>query len=983
MENTKINLYLGEKPCDNVMKELLEGKIEDVENSIKESEFKDIFYIRKRLEERKDISENGILEGDMCVLKSWEVKDEGRGYDEDLYKVKRESLDESKMEKLDNYSWLYKGTVNKDDMVLVRKGTGLKIDEDYNVPFGQCYLNKYMKEFKERSGIEDLTWAEMAEVLGMMGLKATKENPQLYYKADVERYLNNIKEFKNKVYEHRNLIKIAKENTNKPEPKKIKIKERPETLEDIIWKRNIEAEEKRKLERIEAEKEMERISQEMIDKDNYGDESELDEGFEDAFDSSLIDYSPDFEKEDKFIYDVQTWIEEYTKRYHVTKSIFGDNINKNWDKHGDYVINADKSITFYSDLEIVKHLENGELPDYIRIKECKGSLRVDVPFKSFKNFPFVVWGSLLVNLFEGESLEGMPQFVFGMLSGSGKSIYLNIQNTKSLKGLTICNPTGINLKGRYLTKDDIYWLPGYLGSVGTYDMSADENIESKLSYEDRQMLIHEIQSANIRWGAISSHVKNGGYDPETIKIICNNEHIKCSYNVNSFSMLNLYESFENVFDSSLIDYSPDFEEKDKREYKLQQIRKFMKNLEGYEWTIKDADNFKSGIDFMKGIIYKINDDLTIDILNIYPKKLVIDPLDYDWETGKRELPEFIEFNEVHGDFGWGCGRCPTSIKGFPKVIYGNLYNDILYSDNPSEVYNRPEGPSNREIETTYHIRNWSSMEDEFIEAKKSWLKERKEEWKKWKNNNYEYFRDESDDDIKEFWYRKDIKVVIDRNVNESFENTFDSSLVDYSDDFEKTDFKYKKLKDIYNYMHTFTNAVTREEWEDKNKLKEIRTKTLQGNLFAEYMLTPAAIPTYLVNDNYEVIIRTPWGKGLTLTNYRLFALKATPWCDVENKENVPIIKELYGDFVWGGYIYAEDAVPSRDTVVHCFPKKIYGDILWSKLENMPIPFSNDEYSDSEYNITKRTWDRIVHEYYKKELYGVTPCWVLKDEYQNK
>jgi len=306
-------------------------------------------------------------------------------------------------------------------------------------------------------------------------------------------------------------------------------------------------------------------------------------------------------------------------------------------------------------------------------------------------------------------------------------------------------------------------------------------------------------------------------------------------------MKNLYENFENVFDSSLIDYSGDTQQSDERYLKENLILNWLKD--------NNVDQLDDILDIRD--VYSINSDFSIDVHG-----------DFALEASEEdELPEFIQFNNIFGNFCIdGCGL--RSFRGLPIYVEGdcdlcnNYAGDNDEIDNLQYLPKRIEGYldlsnngycdrcncdwqfyTNAEIEENYYdnlfmlntIKNNIEQcegdiklgEDEYMPCAKVNLYNIDENiadlqddinnkiWLKWMVEDDSYKEDDEWDEectkwVEEHWPELKFEGKHEDNednLDESFNNIFDSSLIDYHEDFEKQDEDYlETLKKERGYI---------------------------------------------------------------------------------------------------------------------------------------------------------------------------------------
>jgi len=186
-------------------------------------------------------------------------------------------------------------------------------------------------------------------------------------------------------------------------------------------------------------------------------------GFEDAFDSSLIDYSNDLEEQDikyKKRCDIEKWIDLYTTSNTFTFFNLGTSKIK-------YKINSDFSIDVLSDCYIRPNFIEKELPDYIQFNIA------------YKNFG-------IANL-KLSTLKGCPKIVKGEFS---------CHNNENLKNL-IGGPEEVDLT-YYCTNKRLTSLEGAPIKVNRFNFSNCPKLEN-LNYlpEAEQYFYAGIQFTDI------------------------------------------------------------------------------------------------------------------------------------------------------------------------------------------------------------------------------------------------------------------------------------------------------------------------------------------------------------------------------------------------------------------------------------------------------------------------------------------------------
>lgn len=101
----------------------------------------------------------------------------------------------------------------------------------------------------------------------------------------------------------------------------------------------------------------------------------LQEGFENVFDSSLVDYSSDFEKSDEYIYKkelIEKWMDENTINPNDHKSSCVYHLDNDLNIYVDGGVYIRKRKTFNTAKEFLPENKVGDFPDYINFKLCKG-----------------------------------------------------------------------------------------------------------------------------------------------------------------------------------------------------------------------------------------------------------------------------------------------------------------------------------------------------------------------------------------------------------------------------------------------------------------------------------------------------------------------------------------------------------------------------------------------------------------------------------
>jgi len=378
----------------------------------------------------------------------------------------------------------------------------------------------------------------------------------------------------------------------------------------------------------------------------------INEGFEDVFDSSLVDYSNDFEKSDeryKKICKIKDWIEEHVELYFMYNPSKPINIHDTYIINEDYTIDLIKNYTYIITRSIKNNdrkspLIDGKLPEFIRFNKCKG----DFVFDGF---------------IELKSLEGSPNIVEGNFEATRGFL-------SSLKG----GPAYV--KGDYNVADQIsIELAKVFSSAGSFPLSWLSN---------KKMLQEKYGFPDYIGGTFIFSDFTGS-------------RLKCSSNMYNYTDMN--EGFENAFDSSLMDYSSDFKEQDNN-YRINQIWDWLKKniiITGNKGIgLKVYNPFESEESKQnKGwkAFFKINDDYTVDIIRpesishiIYTEfGAELYPINWTKNAGKiillffeknsgelKEIPSYIKFNKCEGCFRVNDFPNLISLNGFPTYVFGRV-----------------------------------------------------------------------------------------------------------------------------------------------------------------------------------------------------------------------------------------------------------------------------------------------------------------------
>lgn len=272
-----------------------------------------------------------------------------------------------------------------------------------------------------------------------------------------------------------------------------------------------------------------------------------------------------------------------------------------------------------------------------------------------------------------------------------------------------------------------------------------------------------------------------------VKIDRENNKILSDAEINPVKKL-LGESFENIFDSSLVDYSDDFKESDRLyniKTKAKQWLGIYINPEDYGIWLDEYDQQKLEDDFWNNWVI-INSDGTITLhlnvhlncnFNIDPTTIarVIDYQNKD-DNNRFDIPYYIKFKEV-----WN---------GFSCCYISDESMDKLEEWFPKKLV--------RPCDSDYY-RIWDDRDKNLLLEHLDFFKKLSIDNKK----NIEICFNlglETEKVIHIYYDGTD-----DLNINESFENVFDSSLIDYSSDFIIKDKEYLEenpihYPEIYNWL---------------------------------------------------------------------------------------------------------------------------------------------------------------------------------------
>jgi len=148
----------------------------------------------------------------------------------------------------------------------------------------------------------------------------------------------------------------------------------------------------------------------------------------------------------------------------------------------------------------------------------------------------------------------------------------------------------------------------------------------------------------------------------------------------------IYESFENTFDSSLVDYSKDFEDNDKKYLTVIGFKEYME-----ETGAED-----------------LNDNLRYNC----PAKYNV-----DWEWLYNKNPNYSEFRKLEEEFGNWCEKYLRSTKAFKESVHYYIINEISSEENKAGDYELGNKDEELLISKYFNISDLSLLRktyDEFI-----------------------------------------------------------------------------------------------------------------------------------------------------------------------------------------------------------------------------------------------------------------------------
>lgn len=377
----------------------------------------------------------------------------------------------------------------------------------------------------------------------------------------------------------------------------------------------------------------------------------LNEGFNDSFDDNETDYTEVFDNED-LINRIKVWLNKHLIcrsggfDQHIEKPNFKINADMTIDVKNVFCyvggMKDGKVVVYtYKNGDDAYRLEDNKLPDYIQFNEANNFYVSNLKLTTLRGCPKIVHGDFSCAGNDLENFEGGPEEVFGryLFTFGTES-----QPVKSWKGMA--HTVGsLDLIDYNITEDNLQYFPNRISSMSGYQIARN-------------------------WDPFVKKLKEEYFNPA---------HERWMNEVQNKLTGLVTESFDDSFSDDENNYTDIADSNDQRLIQIENIKKWM------------AENTTNR--YNDPVCYKINDDLTIDVLRDkhgFDTGILIrrDSNKFDtYEFG--DFPPYINFNIVHGTFDCSWNRL-TTLRGCPKRIVGIGADFYCYHNDLHDLKYGPE-----------------------------------------------------------------------------------------------------------------------------------------------------------------------------------------------------------------------------------------------------------------------------------------------------